>query len=167
MNKRVILPIIIGILLIGSIAGVSISQQQSKPTAVAAATPTAASSATPVAAGTASPAADATPTATTAAGAYKDGSYTAEGTYDSPGGTGKIGVAITLANDSITAVTVTPEADNPQSDKYEHDFAGGIAGVVVGKPIGTNFNVSKVNGSSLTSTGFMAALKSIEAQAAS
>jgi len=104
-----------------------------------------------------------TPTSTTLT--YKDGTYTANGSYISPAGDETIDVKITLANDTITAVTVTPLATDSESQRYEGKFADGISAVVVGKKLNT-VSVGKVNGSSLTGTGFNSALARIKNQAA-
>ncbi|QEO09324.1 hypothetical protein [Protaetiibacter larvae] len=95
---------------------------------------------------------------------YTDGSYTATGSYVSPAGTQSVEVEVTLADDIVTAVTVTPEADDPQAKGFQEKFAGGIADVVVGKDIDT-LDVSRVAGSSLTSGGFNQALDAIKAEA--
>lgn len=100
-----------------------------------------------------------------AAGAYEDGTYDAEGTYQSPGGNESIKVSITLADDVVTEVTVTPEATSGNAAQYQKAFAGGIGDVVVGKNI-DDLEVSKVSGSSLTSGGFNDALETIKADAA-
>lgn len=95
---------------------------------------------------------------------YTDGTYTAEGSYVSPAGEESVKVELTLADDTVTAVTVTPEADDPQAKSFQEKFAGGIADVVVGKDIDT-LDVSRVAGSSLTSGGFNAALETIKSDA--
>ncbi|NQX26978.1 FMN-binding protein [Microbacteriaceae bacterium VKM Ac-2854] len=103
--------------------------------------------------------------AETAASTYADGTYEAEGSYTSPGGNETVGVSITLEGDVVTAVTVTPESENPTGTQYQTKFASGIAAVVVGKDI-DDLDVSKVSGSSLTSTGFNDAVETIKADAA-
>lgn len=95
---------------------------------------------------------------------YRDGDYTATGSYVSPAGTQSVKVELTLAHDAVTAVTVTPEADDPQAKGFQEKFAGGISDAIVGKDIDT-LNVSRVAGSSLTSGGFNKALADIKAQA--
>lgn len=95
---------------------------------------------------------------------YKDGTYTEDGNYSSPGGPETITVKLTLAKNVVTAVTVTPHATSGNAKQYQTDFAGGISDAVVGKKIDT-LSVSRVAGSSLTSTGFNAALKAIKADA--
>jgi uncharacterized protein with FMN-binding domain len=95
---------------------------------------------------------------------YKDGSYTEDGNYTSPGGPQSVTVKLTLADDKVTAVTVTGHATDPTAKSYQKQFVDGISAVVVGKDI-DSLNVSRVAGSSLTSGGFNDALKAIKADA--
>jgi uncharacterized protein with FMN-binding domain len=95
---------------------------------------------------------------------YKDGTYSADGTYVSPNGTETVGVELTLASGTVTAVNITQHPSNPNTRKFQGEFAGGIAAQVVGKNI-DELNVSKVAGSSLTSGGFNRALDKIKAEA--
>ena len=98
-------------------------------------------------------------------GPFKDGTYTADGEYTSPGGAQKIEVSLTLADDVVTAVTVTSDAANdPTGKQYQSQFSKGISAEVVGKKI-DSLTVSKISGSSLTSMGFNSAVKKIEAEA--
>ena len=99
-----------------------------------------------------------------ASGSYKDGSYSAKGSYQSPGGKETIDVRVTLAKNVVTAVTVVGEATDGNAVLYQKQFAGGIADVVVGKEIGS-LKVDKVAGSSLTSGGFNEAISAIKADA--
>ncbi|GEM00019.1 FMN-binding protein [Cellulomonas terrae] len=95
---------------------------------------------------------------------FADGTYTASGSYESPAGPETVGVSITLADGLVTAVEVTPEATNPASQKFQNQFASGVADVVVGQPI-EGLTVDAVSGSSLTPEGFNAALVEIAADA--
>lgn len=95
---------------------------------------------------------------------YTDGSYTADGSYNAPSGTESITVEVTLADDKITEITVTPHATDPTAKGHQAEFVGGIADQVVGKDIDT-LNVTKVSGSSLTSGGFKLAIEAIKEQA--
>ena len=99
-----------------------------------------------------------------AAGAYADGTYSATGSYVSPGGQESVEVELTLTGDVVTDVTVTSLAVNPNSERYQGEFVDGIADVVVGVPI-DELNVSKVAGSSLTSGGFNDAVEQIKEEA--
>lgn len=97
---------------------------------------------------------------------YTAGDYTAEGSYQTPGGQQSVEVEVTLAEDgTISAVTVTPQADGGNSEQFQKKFAGGIADEVVGTKI-DDLDVSKVSGSSLTSGGFNAAIDEIKDEAA-
>lgn len=99
------------------------------------------------------------------AAALKDGTYSAIGDYQSPGGASAVSVTVTLQHGSITAVQVKPAAHNPTARQYEAQFASGISGVAVGKPI-EGLQVGAVSGSSLTSQGFEKALAAIRSKAA-
>ena len=95
---------------------------------------------------------------------YQDGTYSADGTYVSPNGTETVGVELTLASGTVTAVNITQHPSNPNTRKFQGEFAGGIAAQVVGKSI-DKLNVSKVAGSSLTSGGFNQAVEKIKSEA--
>ena len=101
---------------------------------------------------------------TTTSANYKDGTYTEDGDYTSPGGPQSVTVKLTLAGDKVTAVTVTGHATDPTAKGYQSQFVGGISDAVVGKDI-DSLKISRVAGSSLTSGGFNAALKAIKADA--
>lgn len=113
------------------------------------------------------PAAEQTTDAGTAdaAGAYADGTYTAEGSYVTPESVEEISVTVTLEGDVITAVEVTGNPTKRESEQYQGQFIGGIEDAVVGKNI-DEISVSRVAGSSLTSGGFNDAIETIKADAA-
>jgi uncharacterized protein with FMN-binding domain len=113
------------------------------------------------------PAQGATPapgTTSAQGGAYKDGTYSADGTYVSPNGTETVGVELTLAGGAVSDVKITPHPSNPNTKKFQGEFAGGIKSQIVGKKL-DEIKVSKVAGSSLTSGGFNAAVTKIKSQA--
>jgi uncharacterized protein with FMN-binding domain len=93
---------------------------------------------------------------------YADGTYSATGQYGSL--PSSIDVSVTLVDDVITAVTVTPRATDPTSLDYQTRFAQAIPALVVGRSI-DDVNLSKVAGSSGTPDGFNAAIQRIKAQA--
>ncbi|ALV42926.1 hypothetical protein AU252_18635 [Pseudarthrobacter sulfonivorans] len=144
---------IAGLSLAGTVAGCA----PSATPAVPAATSDSTSGATTAPSGTASSPAS-------SASLYQDGTYSADGTYVSPNGTETVGVELTLAAGTVTAVNITQHPSNPNTRKFQGEFAGGIAAQVVGKSI-DELNVSKVAGSSLTSGGFNQALDKIKAEA--
>jgi uncharacterized protein with FMN-binding domain len=96
---------------------------------------------------------------------YADGSYTADGSYQTPETVEKISVTLTLADGVVTDVEVTGDPQAPETEQYQGQFIAGIADEVEGKSI-DELNVSRVAGSSLTSGGFNAAVESIKEQAA-
>lgn len=98
-------------------------------------------------------------------GTYADGTYTAEGSYQTPETVEKISVTLTLADGVVTDVEVTGDPQAPESKRYQGEFIDGIAAEVDGKPI-DELNVTRVAGSSLTSGGFNDAVESIKEQAA-
>jgi uncharacterized protein with FMN-binding domain len=101
----------------------------------------------------------------TSSGGYADGTYTAEGTYNTPESVEQITVTLTLENDIVTAVEVTGDPQARESQQYQSQFIGGIADEVVGQNI-DDLSVDRVAGSSLTSGGFNAAVEEIKAEAA-
>ena len=103
-------------------------------------------------------------TSTVASSAYKDGTYSATGSYMSPGGEEQIKVTLTLANDVITDATVTSLAYDRTSQRYQKMFISGYKQYVIGKDISA-VNLTYVSGSSLTPAGFDSALQNIESQA--
>ncbi|MDP9935206.1 hypothetical protein ACIPY0_06230 [Paenarthrobacter nicotinovorans] len=104
------------------------------------------------------------PIASAGSSIYKDGTYSADGTYTSPNGQETVGVELTLAADKVSAVNITVHPSNPNTKKFQGEFASGIASQIVGKNV-DELNVSKVAGSSLTSGGFNDALQQIKSQA--
>ena len=101
----------------------------------------------------------------TAGAGYKDGTYTASGSYQTPETVEKIEVSITLADDVVTAVEVTGDPQASETERYQSEFIGGIEDEVVGKNI-DDLSVDRVAGSSLTSGGFNQALDVIKGEAA-
>lgn len=97
---------------------------------------------------------------------YKDGSYSATGTYMSPGGAEEVGVTLTLKNGIVTDSVFEAKASRPASVNMQNQFAAGYKQYVVGKKL-ADINVRKVSGSSLTPQGFNDAVAKIKVQAQS
>jgi uncharacterized protein with FMN-binding domain len=118
---------------------------------------------------TTKPAAPATEPATTkptaVANTYKDGTYSATGSYNSPAGAEELPVTVTLKKDIVTDAQVKVVATNPKSKYMQEQFGSGFKQYVVGKKL-NEINVGKVSGSSLTGMGFNDAITKIKAQAA-
>jgi uncharacterized protein with FMN-binding domain len=93
---------------------------------------------------------------------YADGVYTATGQYGSL--PSFITVTVTLADNVITAVEVTPHAMDPTSLNFQSRFAEAIPAAVVGKRIDEVY-VDRLAGSSGTPDGFNAALEQIKERA--
>ncbi|CAL4860153.1 FMN-binding protein [Microbacterium sp. MM2322] len=110
--------------------------------------------------------ADAGSGASSGSGPFKDGTYTAEGTYQTPETVEKIKVTLTIASDVVTDVEVTGDPQARETTQYQGEFIGGIKDAAVGKKL-ADLSVDKVGGSSLTSGGFNAAVKEIRTEAAS
>ena len=146
---------IAGLSLAGTVAGCAPSATQS--------TPASTGSSSPETSGAASPSGTSSSLASSGS-VYQDGTYSADGTYVSPNGTETVGVELTLASGKVTAVNITQHPSNPNTRKFQGEFAGGIAAQIVGKNI-DELNVSKVAGSSLTSGGFSQAVEKIKAEA--
>lgn len=91
---------------------------------------------------------------------YKDGVYSADGRYRTPGGTETIAVTVTLSGDVITDVAVEMDGRG-DSKHYQSLFKQGIGALTEGKDV-DEVKVSRVSGSSLTSVGFNAALETIK-----
>jgi uncharacterized protein with FMN-binding domain len=91
-----------------------------------------------------------------------------EGVFKSTGEYGNlpshITVTVTLDDDVITEVEVTPHATNPTSLDLQSRFADAVPEVVVGKPI-DEVNVGRLAGSSVTPKGFNDAINQIKKQA--
>ncbi|MEI6042458.1 MAG: hypothetical protein WCQ00_02740 [bacterium] len=96
---------------------------------------------------------------------YKNGTYTADGTYGTPDGDVTIRVSLTIANNIITDSNVTSVSGDRTSVRYQEKFISGYKQYVIGKNI-ADLKLSKVSGSSLTPEGFNKALSSIKTQAA-
>ncbi len=95
---------------------------------------------------------------------YRNGTYSATGSYSSPGGQDQVAVTLTLANDIITSVSVTPQAGDRTSQRYISKFLSGYQQYVVGQDIST-LSLGRISGSSLTPIGFNNAISQIRAQA--
>lgn len=95
---------------------------------------------------------------------YKDGTYSVEGEYTSPGGAEKINVTLVLKDDVIVDATVKSLATLPASVNWQGQFVSGVKAEVVGKKL-TEVTLTKVSGSSLTPKGWNDAVAKIMVQA--
>ncbi len=94
---------------------------------------------------------------------YKDGTYTAAGNYESPGGSELIQVSVTLKNDVITDATVV--ANMPSGGtarRFQSMFVQNFKQYVIGKNIDQVATLGRVAGSSLTPMGWDDAIAQIQ-----
>ena len=106
-----------------------------------------------------------TSTGSASSGEYSDGTYTADGSYQTPETVEEITVTLTIADGVVSEVEVTGDPQARESEQYQGQFIEGISDEVVGKSL-DEIDVSKVAGSSLTSGGFNKAVDAIKEQAA-
>lgn len=105
------------------------------------------------------------PAPTGADTAYADGTFSATGSYQTPGGEESIGVTVTLESGIVSDVQTEPMPSNGTTELYQGKFSSGIREQIVGTPL-DDLSVDKVSGSSLTSGGFRTAIEQIKSEAA-
>lgn len=96
---------------------------------------------------------------------YKDGTYTATDSYQTPESVESIAVTLSLKNGIVTDSSIVTSSHARESGRYQSSFAAGYKQYVIGKSI-KSLSLTRVSGSSLTSNGFNAALAQIRNQAA-
>ncbi len=121
---------------------------------------------TPTSSATTTAASTAPATASTAANTYKNGTYSASGTYSTPGGAESINVTLTIKDGVVTDSSVSQSTTNRESQEFFNSFAASYKGKVVGQKL-ESLSLSRVSGSSLTPRGFNSALASIKSKAKS
>ena len=97
---------------------------------------------------------------------FKDGEYTATGSYVSPAGPESVEVTVKIENGVVTDAEFVGNAVNPRSIQKQGKFKEGYKASVVGKDI-ASLELGVTNGSSLTPQGFNDALDQIRDQAQS
>lgn len=95
---------------------------------------------------------------------FKNGQYSATGSYNSPGGMEKVGVTLTLTSDKVTKSDLDLLGGAGISHSYQVLFQSGYSAQVIGKDI-DSISLGAIAGSSLTALGFNQALQQIESQA--
>ncbi|WCM55090.1 FMN-binding protein [Microbacterium sp. EF45047] len=96
---------------------------------------------------------------------YADGTYTAEGSYQTPETVETVTVTLTLKDGVVTDVEMTGDPQAPETERFQGQFIDGITAEVEGRPV-DELQVDRVAGSSLTSGGFNQAVEKIKEQAA-
>jgi hypothetical protein len=98
------------------------------------------------------------------AATYKDGTYSADATYQSPAGQEDVHVTVTLKNNIVTDSSFSGTPRSPRSQMMMDAFGQHYQSLVIGKKI-DEIHLTQVSGSSLTPIGFNNALTKIEAEA--
>jgi uncharacterized protein with FMN-binding domain len=158
--KKVVL---VGLLAAGAVGAYSMTKKDSTTPDAAQNTPPEANGSTPPAVVENTVPVNVVPTEAVAA-IYKDGEYSVVGAYKSPAGPEEIDVKVTLKGDVITAIDVTPKAENEVSKKKQANFVDNYKPYVFGKKLDA-VKVDKISGASLTTGGFNAALEKVKTQA--
>ncbi len=96
-------------------------------------------------------------------GDYADGNYGAKAIYG-PINEDSINVSVSVQNETVKAVKVTPHYATAISKKYQTKFIKAIESAVVGQPL-KGLNVTQVGGASWTSDAFNKALDVIRENA--
>ena len=91
---------------------------------------------------------------------YKDGTYSATGTYLSPGGRESIELTVTIKDGVITDTSLVKNATSTEAKEYQGHFEHSYKELVIGKKV-NGLSLTRVAGSSLTSGGFNEALDEI------
>jgi uncharacterized protein with FMN-binding domain len=159
-SRKAIISLVVVVLLVIAATGTVIATNGNKDSTnstVASTSPSTQVSDSPT------PSTSATSTSSSAS-SFKDGTYSAAGSYNSPGGTESIDVSVTLANGTITATSLTKHPNDGDAEEYQTQFEQNYKTLVVGKKI-TDVNLSRVAGSSLTSNGFNSAIDQIKQKA--
>jgi len=107
---------------------------------------------------------DTTTNTSTSTADYKDGTYSATGSYSSPGGLESIELTVTIKDGVITDTSLVTNATNGDAKDYQAEFASAYKSLIVGKNV-ERVTLSRVAGSSLTSNGFNRALEQIRTDA--
>jgi len=95
---------------------------------------------------------------------YVDGTYSATGSYSSPGGRESVELTVTLKDGIITSTSLATNPASRDSRSYQASFTSAYKELVVGKSV-DRVSLSRVAGSSLTSNGFNNALDQIKTDA--
>ncbi|HEY6737203.1 MAG TPA: calcium-binding protein [Candidatus Saccharimonadia bacterium] len=150
---------IIGLVVIVAAVGVGLAvNAKNQQTASATLAPSAVAT-NQVASTTATPAVESANTSQ-----YKDGTYSATGSYESPGGQESIEISVTVKNGVITATSAQEAATDHDSEEYQQRFIANYKSLVVGKSL-DSVSLGRVSGASLTGAGFNDAISQIKTQA--
>lgn len=147
------------VIVIGT--GVAIGTRKSRDESAAAPPMTTQAQAAP-SSSTPSTSSNSTSQSTPSATKYKNGTYSATGSYRAPDGTQQLGISLTIKNDAVTAASGTNEAHANTSSQFEDEFISDFESQVVGMKVD---QVSVFTRATLTVAGFDNALTQIESEA--
>lgn len=91
--------------------------------------------------------------------------YEASGSYVSPATTEHIDVKLSLKGDVIDSVEMVSDSKSPKSLRFQGLFLEGVKEEIIGKKLADVGEFTRVNGSSLTATGFNQAIAEIKGAA--
>ena len=92
---------------------------------------------------------------------YKNGEFSENIKYDSPGGSEDLGVNIKIENDVVVSLSIIEGAHHPKSKQYQKAFIDGVEGKVVGKNL-DEVSPSTISGASLTTNAFNLMIRQIK-----
>lgn len=95
---------------------------------------------------------------------YKDGTFTAQGHYDTHAGPEEITITLTLKDGIVTDSQFQGTPAARMSQRFMDMFANNYKPMVIGKKI-NELHLDKISGSSLTPIGFNNALEKIKQEA--
>lgn len=98
------------------------------------------------------------------ASSYKDGTYTASGSYEAPDGQQAIGVTVTVKDGLVTDTSAENQASGRESADYVDRFISDYKSQIVGKKL-NELKSAVSSGDSLTLAGFNDAVDQIQQQA--
>lgn len=153
---------VVGLAAVGLLSGCA-AQVPAAAASAPAAQPAGAASSTSPSSPSSSSAAAPSSSAAPASG-FTDGTFTKTAGYQTPGGPETVTVKMQLRSGVVAAVAVTGSEGTPNAKHYVEAFAGGVGNQVVGKKI-AGLKVGAIAGSSLTPSGFNAAVAKIAAAA--
>lgn len=102
---------------------------------------------------------------TSGATSYKDGEYTAQGTYAFHSGSETVNIMLKLKDGVVVDTTFQSVPSNGMSERFQKMFSDNYKPMVVGKSLDEVCALGKVSGSSLTPKGFDEACAKIQIQA--
>jgi uncharacterized protein with FMN-binding domain len=107
---------------------------------------------------------DSSTSSSSSSSTFKDGTYTASSDYFVPHGNESIKVSLTLKDGVVTSSNVQNSEGDPDSARFQEDFASSYKSFVVGKKI-SDVRLGAIAGASDTAQGFNDALEQITSQA--